>query len=748
MCYIICCTGTTIHERSLSLYSAGITHFLPGLPGLRKTTMPEQPYDMDSISLHFRSMAFPFVLLLVAAAAVFAWWYYRDTVPAVTGWTKRAVLGLRIAALAVLVFGFAEPVAHVVATITNRDITAVLIDTSSSMDDPGDTGRKREALDVLSEFRSRLAENGAYFTFDSGVRPLGSGEPSFAGTATDIGRAIHEAASVENVRSILLVSDGCWNLGENPAGVAAPEGVTIHTVVTGSPAGSAEVVLASVSASPVGHEGARLPVEIAVSSAFPGTGPVPVEILENGRTVASGVAAPEGGNQALITLEVPLESPGGKRFTAVVRPVEDGIEANNTRSFDVQVLKSSFRILLAAAAPSADLAFLRRTIESDPAFDLEVAIGGIAPEENRNAFRDGAFDAAIVLDGGGDPLTPAAASRVIESVSGGSGLWVLGSSLAGSGVGVIAGALPVTFQQGRSPAETDIFIRPTESGTTHFITSGIQQPGLGGGWDLLPPLSSILLSANVVSSARVLAEAFSDLPGWKPLPAIITGRYGAGKVLVMPVSGIWRWRLLAAGAGREETFFRSFVLGTLRWLTSDTETSPLTVSTGRQSYLSGQEIVFEGRLFDKVYMPVSGAAISLVVDGDPSLKVFLRETSPAVYRGTIGGIDPGEHTFSASAYLKDTLFAESAGSFTVERFSLEMLDTTSRPGLLGAIATRSGGVSVTAAGIDSLFQSLVHEARTERRERDSHLYLHPLLPILVVAFLAAEWTIRKRRGLL
>ena len=201
-------------------------------------------------------------------------------------------------------------------------------------------------------------------------------------------------------------------------------------------------------------------------------------------------------------------------------------------------------------------------------------------------------------------------------------------------------------------------------------------------------------------------------------------------------------------SGRSGGFFKGFVLGTLRWLTSDTDASPLIVTTDSKTYLSGESITFEARLFDNVYSPVPGAEISLVVDNDPSKKIILEERSTAVYTGVMRGAAPGVHSFRAQAFAGGDLLAEAAGSFSVDPFSLEMLDSSPAPELLGQIARKTGGISVTPAGIDSVLSRLKPSIESERREENHYLALNPFLPFLAIFLLALEWAIRKQRGMI
>jgi hypothetical protein len=174
----------------------------------------------------------------------------------------------------------------------------------------------------------------------------------------------------------------------------------------------------------------------------------------------------------------------------------------------------------------------------------------------------------------------------------------------------------------------------------------------------------------------------------------------------------------------------------------------LTISTDSKSYLSGQEIFFEGRVFDSVFMPVAGAEVSLTVDNDQSQKVILEEKKPGTYTGIARSTSPGSHSFTAAAYVNGKRYAEQKGSFGVENYSLEMLDSSPDPQLLGELARKTGGLAVTAAGADSVLSRIKTQTAIERQEKDYPLTLNPLIPLLIILFLGVEWTIRKRRGMI
>jgi hypothetical protein len=699
---------------------------------------------IDSLTLHlsaFPVWLFPFLLM---AGTVLALWYYHNPVPPVSQGIRSLLITLRAGAFALLFLALSEPVLGVIRTVTRSFRVAVLLDTSSSMEQAGDPARREDALAALETIRTRLGNRGLYLTFDERVRVLGREIPEFTGSATDVVLALKQALAEKDISACTVIGDGRWNRGEDPASTALPEDIPIHTVLSGKPSSAPDVILRSISASPIGHDGHAVPIEITVAMNSAASGTIPVEILEKGRSLVSGKITLQAGAAGRIVLDLPLTGRGEHTFSARVSPSFDDRKENNSRTFDIRVLKSAFRVLILAPSPSPDLAFVRRTVEADSAFAVRTVISA-GSTESAESFPENfsEYDAAVIIDGGGFALTPARMQNLARRISEGMGLWILGSTPLPSG-SILENILPVSFPKSPVTVSSALGIALSEAGRNHFITgSGPERDG----WETLPPLPSMLPVQPGPESAVLLTTPVSAQRK-DPLPVAVTGTAGKGKILVMPVSGFWRWRLMMEGAGKNGTFFDSFIRGAAHWLTSETEISPLTVTTDAKTYLGGQEIFFEGRVFDTVYRPLSGAEVSLIIDGDTARRVILEETRTGIYTGSALSDLPGIHSWTATAFLDGKRHGETTGKYTVESFSLELIDSSPDPESLRTLAEKTGGIAVTAAGIDSVLQRLSPRNISERVERERYLALHPLLPGLVILLLSAEWFIRKRRGMI
>ena len=694
------------------------------------------------MTVHLQTLGAVWLLLLSVLAVAGAIWYYRDTTPPVPPPVRYLFVGLRALALLVLLVALAEPVVGIVRSVNREEKVVVLLDTSSSMAGKQDPERARRADRVIGELRTVLGRHGIYQTFDSS-----SGEyiypPKFTGAATDIAGAVETALTTHLPSSVVLVTDGRWNLGADPAGSSLPDEVPVHTVVVGEEPAGPDVVLDRISAPAVGYDGDSIDVDVFLRASRASNDEITVEIREDGGTIVQDVVTVGEGRTGRVRLKLPLSGPGLHRFEALLTvPFEEPRE-NNRRLFDVRVVKSSFRLLVIADAPDPDLAFLRRVIESSDDFSAVSVISAGASEPLSSEMPDtfDEFDAILLVDGGG-----IGAGSLAETLSGavanGAGIMFLGSTLPKEGA--LSAMLPLSARGDIHDGE--YYVGIAESGITHFITSGMLGDYTGSLAGFLPPVNSIHAVTPLPDSTRVLLRARSA-DGTENLPVLITGRYGSGKVVLLPVSGIWRWKLMLEGAGRETGMYTNFILGTLRWLTSKTDESPLTIKTGRRTYLSGEDVVFDARLFDNVFSPVSGADIAVTIDNGPG-KIMLDEKERTVYTGAYRGAAPGKHAYRAIAYVDNRPAAVAVGEFMVQDVSLEMLDSSPDFATMGYLSAHTGGLSVTPAGIDSLTGILKPSYKHERLEENNYLALNPLMPLLAVVLLAVEWWLRKRRGMI
>jgi hypothetical protein len=686
------------------------------------------------------------MLLLAFFSAAYSWWYYSKSVPPVTGFLRWVLFILRASSIALILICIASPVVETVLTAIKKTRVAVILDTSSSIKQPKDPSRMEDALRVFENLRSKLGNKAVLLGFDTSLKRLGDGAPAFDGIGTDMSTALSTALSMKYISSAVVISDGISNLGTDPLTLDNLREFPVNTVSLGKTGMIRDFSIGGISGSPLGRDGESLPVDISAVSPSGFSGNIKAEIIEKGKTAVSGKIDFHGTGASSTVFQLPLKGEGAHTFTVVIKPPDEDYTGNNSRTFSVKVLKSSYKILVSADKPSPDFAFIRRIIDSEKTFKPYYLVGGEINAGGKNTFPDNIndFDAAIFIDWGDTETTGKNIDRIKSRISSGMGAWFVGSSIPSGNIRTLAEILPLTYTGVNSP-DSLYSIGLTETGQNHYVTSG--DGSSASEWRSLPPLTSAAIVKETPGKGVVLATASPASGKSSPMPAIITGKYGKGKIVAMPVSGIWRWQLMLEGAGMDEGFYRGFVKGLANWLINENEETPLTVKTDYSSYLSGQEINLEARLFDSVYSPVSGAEI-MVKTNASGIRTVLDESKPDIYTGKIGGLPPGEYSYIAAAFLKGKKYTETTGKILVENYSVEMVNTEPDNALLKKIAEVSGGINVSPSGIDSLTAVLSPKTITERLEKTWDFRMNPFFLAFIILLLAVEWGIRKNRGML
>lgn len=188
-----------------------------------------------------------FLGLCLAVAGGLTYWSYRSTIPALSASWRSLLGGLRFLALALIVFLLFEPVYRQFQESERPPVLAVLMDDSESIQlvtsgaETPSPDRVRDSLRGVVEGLNLQDGVGTsrFFAFGSGLRTLSAPTADSLGldaNQTDVATALEAVRNElqgENLRGVVLVSDGQYNAGRNPLRVADRYPVPIHTVTVG-----------------------------------------------------------------------------------------------------------------------------------------------------------------------------------------------------------------------------------------------------------------------------------------------------------------------------------------------------------------------------------------------------------------------------------------------------------------------------------------------------------------------------------
>ena len=721
---------------------------------------------MPSINLSFTTSAFV-VLLLVLIAGVTAAYFYRHTIPPIPRGKRNVLIILRALALSFLLIFLFEPLLRFISTSTQKPLLAVLVDDSKSMTIEDKTGDRSAQLKQLlgSDALNNVGRSGEirYYTFGTKTRHIGQLQGDslqLAEEATDITAALRKVAEEKerlNIGATLLISDGSYNLGQNPIYEAEQLGIPIYTVGIGDSTEQKDVLVTKVVTNELVYSQTEVPVDVTLKSSGYKSEKVEVVLVEEGKELSRAqIMLEEGTREYAVRLLYTPEGEGVKKYSVRVSKLPGELtSANNQRAFLARILKSKLRIVLIAGAPSADVSVIKQTLAEDKNFEVRSFT-----QNAQQTFYEGNFNAYIldstdcfVLIGFPGSSTPDAVidrMKVLVSERAIPFLFVNGKSVDERKLARLGSLLPFS-PLGGSTGEQLVFIEVSSAHKNHPVLAINTDDGVEG-WKLLPPIYKTQTSYKAKAEATVLATTkINTIVVNEPL--LLLRNVNNHKCLAMLGYGVWRWRLMAQGTPQTQTILSTFLANTIRWLTTRDDNRPVKVTSVKDAFTQGESVEFVGQVYDASSNPVENAEVKLQVEQQgKTFETALQPIGHGRYEGTLEGLGSGDYKFHASATMDGHPMGDDRGRFSVGEIDLEFQDTRMNAQLLRQVAARTGGEFFTPPELGGLAHHLSQQVSFVPRDvhltREFELWNWRYMLALVVLLFAVEWFVRKRSGML
>lgn len=666
--------------------------------------------------------------------------------------------------------------------------TAVLIDDSRSMTLKGPGGVRSDAVRALvRRWQEDDRVDPLVYQFGSDTKGAVWNELADSYDPTDDRTdirggidAVLERSTDQEIGSVVVITDGAdpgFRASTLPLDRTAP---AIHAVVIGGDDPLDDEAVVSLRADTTAYVGvpAMIRAEVKANGSLRGA-ELGVQLWHDDRVIEERTVVLDAQGRGLVAFEVTPKRPGRSLYRVVIPLDEaDEVPQNNQRAALLRVGRDRIRVLLVAGRPSWDVRFLRDFIKRDGSVDLisffilrapsDLTAAGtnelaLIPFPTDELFREhlGSFDVIVFQNFDFEPYDMQEyLPRIRDYVKrGGSFLMVGGDhsfSLGGYAATPIEEVLPVRLPAGGSVVPGAYHPKPNPALVRHPIIALGPSPALTRRtWKTLPKLHGANGLAAVKEGASVLLEhPRARLPSGAPLPILVVGSAGRGRVAAMTTDESWRWRFASdettVGADEYELFWDRLV----RWLTRDPLLEPSRISTDRDRYGVGGSIAVSGLLRDPRYRPIAGERVSLRVlpvgeedaNGETPAavaEVLAQTDREGQVRASIDGPSaPG--AFVVEASFADEVLAREV--FLVEESGDELADLEVSTSELGAAAEKTGGRLFL--GIDDV--PALAELASNTRRTSGLITRQPLLSpwflFLTLAILALTWVFRRRWG--
>ncbi len=723
-----------------------------------------------NFDLKFSALAI-YPILLLALAVLFTLFIYRRTTPPVANWLRRGLAGLRSFALAAALLLLFEPILSLAWQRSQKPVVAVLIDGSASMTlsdslgPRGDSARKTLGMPWVNNLRERA--DVAFFSFSDSLYALTEDSLSdmrFHGDGSNLSAALlsaKEKLAGRQFGAAVLLSDGAYNLGTNPARIAEAYGLPIVTVRLGSNQQTRDALIREVVTNEIAYAETQLPAEVSLSAVGFNGRKTKLRVFEGDKEIQTqDVELPNDNTQSVVKLTLTPKTLGLNRYEVKLDALanEQTLE-NNRRVFYVRVLKSKLSIWIFSGAPSPDYSFLKRALENDPNYQVrgfaQKPGGGFyaLPAQPLPNFRQveawKEVDAIMLVNFPRRDTDRALLEALHNELTQSNRplFYLHGPMVDLASLWQLRGALPLAAM----PSLTDeraVSLQLEPNGLSHPITRPLNETGSAGAMNNLPPLFSNLAPLGVLPGNEILmGTAVSGARKSEPL--WFAQKNAARKTLAVFSYGLWRWHLMLQAQERGSPAYANMMTGLVRWLVTKEDAKLVRITSNKEIYRGGERMELLAQVYREDYQPLESAQVRAQFTGPQfQQEVILQDAGSGLYRAHLQVLGGGEYQFRGAAELGGQKLGEDSGRFSVEPFSLEFLQTRFNEPALRQIAEASGGKYVSPDSLEAALAQLELAPEIKHESRDYALWGKPTMLFALLLTLAVEWFIRKRQGML
>ncbi len=676
--------------------------------------------------------------LLIPAAGVgflFAWLLYAKKGP----WPIRIhklLFGLRVLVFTVIAFLLLGPLLRQIENYFEKPEIILAWDNSLSVSAGTDSL-------ALANLQGRLISEAAVWRengFDVNIQAFDRDKeafgtiPSFSSRQTNLHdqlKRIEEQSEGNNLRQVLLISDGINNAGLNPS--FQLYGFNLSTFGLGDTIPKRDILISSLRFNKISYKGSRFPIVAEIAqNGYEGVS-TQVRVLRGGKVIESQIISfSSGENFKTAEFLIEAEGDGLQTYQIAIDPVQgEFTRENNQKSAFVEVIEAKQQILIVAAAPHPDIKALRSVLEQSNAYELTVHIHGIDDWVYTEEF-----DLAILHQ---LPSRIADANSILERIPSSTPKWyIMGSQTDLNLFSQMNGLMELR----RTSPQPDRVFPAFSDNYDRFVFETEQRDFLRN----LPPAAVPFGEYIIYPNAEImLFQRVGNVLTDRPL--LMTGMVGDAKTAVMIGEGLWNWRM--DNIKREGTEFDQLFSKLIQYLAAREDNRKFRFYPIKNEWDEGETIVFESEGYNDILEKIYNYQVDIKItnEADSSMEYTYEPTaSSARYR--VSGLKPGIYRYEGRTSLQGNAEVD-RGEFLVTRREVELNNLTANHGLMRSLATNHGGKYYNINEVDALIADFEALDPTQRIiSEETFLPANRLLWLflLIVLIAGVEWFLRKYYG--
>jgi hypothetical protein len=677
-----------------------------------------------------------FVILLVAVAAVaYVVYFFRKEKNVYTRGQRFVLAAVKLLYTLFIGFLILSPVVGMIQKIIEKPVLVVGIDNSASM--AADSANVEFVRSFTSGLKSSFSDKYAVETILFGEEPEDKDSADFSALQSDYAEFLRDAGKRYfnmNVGAYLLIGDGIYNRGPNPAQVLSGIEAPVFTLGVGDTVPKTDQAILDVIHNPNVFLGNSFPVEVEVGfTQFPHESTQISIYLDNQLVKSEQITVPQPDYFYRNTFFIDATDEGLQNVSVVVSPLsQENNTENNRYSFVIEVHDNKKNVLMLSQGPHPDIGAITETLEKQA--NYEVSTEYIAHFDKDLSSYD-----LVVLNQ--LPSRSTQNTAVIDSIINSNKpiLLIIGQKTSIAALNNLD--LDFSMKPGIQNQEAaayfntsfSLFSLPANMKTVESI---------------YPPLVTRYTQYETGGAYSILAH--QKIKGVEMnYPLIMTGEVKNRKTAVVFGEGIWRWRLREFQYLDTQDAFNHIVVNLFNYLSLKDKQEQFEIQYER-IVSEVDQIKIKAQVFNEIFEPVADAEVSLVLTDSTGNELdYIFDSGSFGYTLDLGYLPSGEYELESSVELGDQQFVKT-GRFSVQEINIENQNLLANFNVLNSIANNTGGRFFTQNEHEKLSEMLLNSSMIKPSSYNQknlfELIDWKLYLLIVLGLLSLEWFLRKFWG--
>lgn len=661
------------------------------------------------------------LLIAILSVAISLFLYSRKDIP----WNRFQnwlLFGVRSLAIFMILLLLLEPSVKRISNSIIKPTIALAIDNSESI-----LGRGADSLAIKSEIRSleeELMDQGLdvkILTMD--LKDSIQFDQKNSRIADLLDNTINEFEN-ENLRSIILFSDGIYNRGISPLykNYIQP----IFSVGMGDSIPPQDIAISRVQYNKVSFKGNQSPIKIELNqTGFNGQN-VTVSIHENNKELETQKLLLDDKIKE-VEFQLTSEKEGLRHIVVKVTSFpQESTALNNRVDLFLEIIDARQKVLIVANSPHPDIKAIRSTLAATDNYTTDLYIPALNEEKPTEPYDVVIYHSAFTSSTNFIP-------------KGNPGIWYI---LSGESAITVANKkldfLNIEKRRGQADKVSGSF---NQNFSKYKITNSTI-------FEDYPPIEVPYGEYAVSGPSEILMyQKLGSVITDKPL--MIVHDDGIQKSAVLMGQNIWTWKLQEAAINGNAIHFNDFVTKTIQYLSIRNDKKQFRLDARESTFSDSSPILFDSEVYNDIYERTYGNTIQIAIENEAGETQYFDFVDSELNQSfSTPSLPPGIYTFKGEVKIGNKTLTDN-GEFSVEDINPEYINLTANHQLLRNLASKTGGQFIPFEQVDRLINLIANQGYkplVKSEETTQKLLQTWWWYTIIFGLFSLEWFLRRYWG--